>query len=136
MQRWARYIAVSAVIGFLTAVAGAEEYSIPPDKVDDQKIFSGSAERFSKPGAVDYKAVVRATPEYNTIVEKKIESGTAKYWILISRASEHAVRVIREVGRESDYDLIVVEGYLASLEPPIEADNVTDLVLKKLSEEE
>ncbi len=136
MERIRHCVATVLFVGILVAAAAAENYTIPPEKVDDQKIFSGSAESFAKPGAVDYKAVVRATPEYHTIAEKKIESGTAKYWILISRASEHAVRVIREVGAESDYDLIVVKGYLASLDPPIEAEDITELVLKKLSEEE
>jgi len=120
----------------LLAGAGrADAHSIPADKVNDQKIFWGSAASFTKPGEVDYQAIVKATPEYASIKKKKIKSGTAKYWILISKASDHAVRVISQVGRESDYDLVVAKDYLSALDPPIPTVGITDLVLKRLRSE-
>jgi hypothetical protein len=108
--------------------------SIPAEKVDDQKIFWGKPAQFTKAGEVDYKAVMKATPEYEAIKENKIESGTAKYWILISKASNRAVQVIAAVGEESKYDLIASDGYLSNLEPPVPADDLTDLVLARLDE--
>ncbi len=114
------------------AAAPAEPYTIPADKVDEQKVFWGSAGSFVKPGEVAYKTIVKATPEYASIKKNKIKSGTAKYWILLSKASDHAVRLISEVGEESEYDFIAAKDYLGSLDPPIPAEDITDLVLKRL----
>lgn len=110
----------------------AETYSIPSDKVDVKKVYWGSAASFEKPACVDYERVVRATPEYESIRKNKVETGTAKYWILMSQASDHAIRLINEVGKETDYDFIAASAFMASLDPPIEADDVTELVIKKL----
>ena len=119
----------------IASPALAEPYSIPPEKLDDQKIFWGTASSFEKPAELNYQRIVQTTPEYKSIKRKKVESGTAKYWILISRASDHAVRVINEVGQETGYDFIAAEGYLGSLDPPIKAENITDLVLEKIKDE-
>jgi hypothetical protein len=126
---------LSLLLGFMvvlavsTAMAGT--YSIPAEKLDSQKVYWGNASKFDKPAKVNYEAVVKATPEYAEIKKKKIESGTAKYWIQLSMASDHAVKLISQVGKESDYDLIAATGYLGSLEPPIPADDITDIILKK-----
>ncbi|MBI2434006.1 MAG: hypothetical protein HYV26_14170 [Candidatus Hydrogenedentes bacterium] len=122
------------VLAISSAVAGT--YSIPAEKLDTQKVYWGNASNFEKAAKVDYEAVVKATPEYAQIKKKKIASGTAKYWIQLSMASDHAVRVISKVGKESDYDLIAATGYLGSLEPPIPADDITDLILKKFDDED
>jgi hypothetical protein len=116
-------------------MAMAEAYTIPPEKVDGQKIYWGTAANFEKPGEVSYEAVVKATPEYAEIKKKKVERGTAKYWILMSQASEHAVQLIAEVGEESNYDLISAQGYLAELDPPVPAEDITKLVLAKLDDD-
>lgn len=123
--------------GLLTAVlfcvaVSASGLSIPTEKQDVQKIFYGAADEFEKPARVNYQDVVKATPEYSSIKKKKIVSGSAKYWILISKASERAQRLIKEVGEETPFDLIVADGYLESLEPAITAEDVTELVLEKL----
>lgn len=128
-------VALGLLVLGVVPVVVAETYSIPPDKLDAQKVYWGTASKFEKPGKVDYEKVVKATPEYESIRKDKIEAGTAKYWILVSQASDRAVRLISEVGQESEYDLIAAKGYLGSLDPPIQADDVTDLVLKKLNEE-
>lgn len=106
--------------------------SIPADKQDVQKIFYGAPESFEKPARVNYQDIVKATPEYSSIKKKKIVSGSAKYWILISKASERAQKLIKEVGEETAFDLIVADGYLESMEPAIQAEDVTELVLEKL----
>ncbi len=125
-------LGLAAFAVFMAFVADA--HTIPPEKVDSQKVFWGTPNSFEKPGKVDYRAVVMATPEFASIRKKKIRSGTAKYWILISKASDHAVRLISQVGREGQYDLIAAKGYLAGLEPPIEAEDTTKLVLTKLKQ--
>lgn len=123
------------VLGAVAMSAQAATYTIAPDKVEAQKIYFGSPKGFDKPGKVDYEKVIKATPEYLEVRKKKIQVGTGKYWILLSQASDRAVRAIAEVGQETDYDLIAASGYLASLEPAISAEDVTELVLDKLSPE-
>lgn len=134
VKRFTFIVAVMVLLAVSTAVAGT--YSIPADKLDAQKVYWGNASKFDKPAKVDYEAVVKATPEYAQIKKKKIESGTAKYWIQLSMASDHAVRLISQVGKESEYDLIAATGYLGSLEPPIPADDITDVILKKFEDQE
>jgi hypothetical protein len=112
---------------------GASTYSIPVEKVDAQKVYYGTAAGFSKPGNVDYEAVIKATPEYESVKKKKIEPGTGKYWILLSQASDRAARAISIVGVESGYDLIASQGYLGSLQPPIPAEDITQLIVAKVN---
>lgn len=133
MRRSSSIIILVAIA--MISAAFAETYSIPPEKVDGQKIFWGSAARFDKPAKVDYEKIVKATPEYGEIKKQKIESGSAKYWIQLSKASDHAVKVISRVGQNTDYDFICAIGYLGSLEPPIQAEDITPLVLKRFEEE-
>jgi len=118
-----------ALCGVATSSSGL---SIAEDKQDIQKIFYGAPDDFDKPARVNYQDIVKATPEYSSIKKKKIVSGSAKYWILITKASERAQKLIKEVGEETTFDLIVADGYLESLEPAIPSEDVTDLVLEKL----
>jgi len=130
-----RLIWTLALVGTLVCCAlpssANAAFTIAAEQIDDQKIYYGSASSFEKPAMVDYNAVVKATPEYAEIKKKKIEAGTARYWILMSSASEHAVRAIGQVGKETDHDLICAVGYLGNVTPPIEAVDVTEQVLKK-----
>jgi len=131
-----RYISMvfwGLVVSSALASAQAATYSIPVDKVNAQKVFYGQAAGFEKPGDVDYERIIKSTPEYQEVVRKKIEPGTGRYWILLSQASDRAVRVISEVGQQSGYDFIAAQGYLGSLEPPIPTENITQLIVDKLS---
>ena len=44
----------------------AESMAVPPEAIDEQKIFWGTASKFEKPGSVDYFALVSATDDYKT----------------------------------------------------------------------
>ncbi len=116
----------------LACAAMAESYSVPADKVNEQKVFWGNPAKFEKPAAVDYKAIVMATDEYKSIKQNKIDTGSAKYWILISQASEKAVKAVAAVGKESQYDLIVAKGYLESVGLTVQPTDVTNAVLERL----
>lgn len=120
-----------ALLLALTAAAVAESKSVPPEVVDEQKIFWGTASKFEKPGSVDYFALVSATEDYKAA--QKAEKDSARYWIHINKANEQAVKAIGDVGSETDYDLIVWKGYLESLNPPIPAEDITGLALAKLT---
>ncbi len=129
----ARRIVVVLFCGVALACAAvAESYTIPADKVNEQKVFWGNPAKFEKPASVDYKAIVMATDEYKSIKQNKIEAGSAKYWILISQASEKAVKAVAAVGKESQYDLIVAKGYLESVGLTVQPTDVTNAVLERL----
>ena len=133
MRRMAIVFLTSAVA--VASVGVAEGYTLAESIRDEQKVYWGAPdESFEKPAEVKFEKIVTATPEYEQVKKKKVEPGTAKYWILMSKASEHAVRLIEAVGAETDYDLITAQGYLGGLEPPIPATDVTDLVLAKLED--
>jgi hypothetical protein len=131
MNAIARIVAGAAVAS-IAMIAFAEIYSIPEDQIQSQKVYWGAATGFEKPGEVDYDSVVKATPEYKELKKKKIERGTGKYWILMSQASDRTTRAIAQVGQNTEYDLIVAQGYLASLEPAIPSEDITDLILQEL----
>jgi hypothetical protein len=126
------YSIVIVILLICGGALSAYAHSVPADKVDAQKIFYGKPDNFDAPARVNYQKIVKATPEYSSIKKKKIVSGSAKYWILISKASDRAQRLIKKVGEETSHDLIVADGYLGTMEPPIEAKDVTELVLEKL----
>jgi len=111
------------------AAAFAATHSIPKEELDLQKIFWGKASSFEKPGEIDYDSILVATPEHTKIKKEKIKSGTGKYWILASKASSRVKKAISGVGKDTDYDLIALSGYLGALESPIAADDITDLVI-------
>ncbi|HPO13301.1 MAG TPA: hypothetical protein PLI09_07635 [Candidatus Hydrogenedentes bacterium] len=128
------YIVVGGIWMLLVSTVVAETYTIPVEKVDAKKVYWGSASSFQKPAKVDYERVVKATPEYVSIKKNKIEQNSAKYWILVSKASNHAVRLIAEAAKDGSYDFIAASSYLGNLQPPIPADDITDLVLKKMEQ--
>lgn len=131
-KKLVHFVAACGSVLFLATTNAAATYTIAPEQIDDQQIYYGNAQSFEKPAAVDYTAIVKATPEYEEIKKKKIDSGSARYWILMSDASSHAVKAISEVGEESNHDLIVSIGYLGKITPQIPAEDVTEKVLEKL----
>lgn len=132
-----RTLAHTMVLGFLVASltgAVAVAYSIPPDQLNAQKVFWGEPTKFEKPGEIDYQEIIKATPEFKELKEKKVEKGTGKYWILLSKASDRAVQAISSFGKDTEFDLIAAEGYLESLSPAIPSENVTKMVIKTMDE--
>jgi len=127
---------IACVLAVLLTATGAEAaYSIPSDQVDARKLYWGSPDAFEKPGEIDLQKVIAETPEYKEIKKKKIERGTGKYWILMSQASERALKAVAAYGKATEYDLIAASGYLETLEPAIPADDVTKAVTKALTED-
>ncbi|HOS03504.1 MAG TPA: hypothetical protein PKZ01_10515 [Candidatus Hydrogenedentes bacterium] len=112
----------------------AAQFSVPPAQVDSSKVYWGNVAGFDKPGEVRFDEIVRAAPEYLDMKKKKVEQGSGKYWLLLSQASDRAIRAISDAAQEMEYDFIAAKGYLASLQPPIEADDVTARVIEKLQD--
>lgn len=127
-------IAGALAVVLLTATVQAEVANIPSDQIDKKKIFWGSAESFSKAARVDYEKVIKATPEFKTMKDDRVERGSGKYWILMSQASDRVVKALAHVGEETDYDLICASGYLKGLDPPVASDDLTEKVIEAMEE--
>ena len=129
-------VTIVVVAGFVLGmcISYAAAYTIEEKQVDPQKIYWGLPSSFEKPAEVRYQEIIVETPEYKELKDQKIERGTGRYWILISQASDRAVRTIAQVGQESEYDLIAAEGYLGGLEPAIPADDVTERGIRTMQE--
>ena len=129
ITNWAAGLLALAV--FAVPVYG-DEQSIPKDQIDQKKVYWGNCNSFTKAGKVDYKEIIKATPEFKTIKKDKIERGSGKYWILMSQASDRVVKALAYVGEESEYDLICASGYLKSLDPPVACDDLTQKIIKAM----
>jgi hypothetical protein len=119
----------------MTFVAGnvVAAYSIPAEQLEASKVYYGSANDFENPAKIQYESIIKATPEYDEVRTEKIARGTGRYWVLLSKAADRANRAIQHVGDETEYDLIALSGYLSGLEPAIEADDITDMVIEAMS---
>ncbi len=122
-------------IGAFSSAAQGVTYSIPPESLDLTRVYWGDYKEFTKPAEVRYEDVLRSTPEYDQIKKKKIARGTGKYWILLSQASDRAIKAIAAVGGEADYDFVTGTGYLEALDPPIPSVDITDDVVAKMMDE-
>ena len=128
-----RTLGVAALLLGISLAASAR-HSIPAEQIDAQKVYYGVAESFETPAEVSFEDVVRATDEYDEIRRNNVERGTGKYWILMSQASERAIRAISAIGRESEYDLITARGYIASVDENIEVEDITEKVVESMED--
>jgi len=120
------------ILTILMVFCAGSTYTIPSDEINTQKVFFGTCNQFKNPAEIDYETIIRQTPEYKEIQHKKLEAGTAKYWLLMSDATERVVRYVSEVAQEEKYDLISSQGYLSSLKKPIPAHDATQCVVDKI----
>lgn len=125
---------VTALIA-ITPIVAAAAYTIPDTQIDKSRIYFGSPASFATPAEISMDEALQATPEFQEIVKKKVDHGTAKYWILVSDATDRVHRAIGVVGRATDYDLIAEKGYLGKLEPPMECDDITAAVVDRITAE-
>jgi len=130
LRNWGILMGLIAVAGIGAAAAGS--FSVPKEQFDPKKVYWGSAGSFEHAGEIDYERVIKSTPEYLEIEKKKIQRGTGKYWILLSQASDRVVRAVSQVGQDTKCDFIAARGYLASIEPPIPAEDVTQVLMDSL----
>ncbi len=131
--RWICTLTVLVGAGAVAAIAvGAQ--AIPQDKVDQTMIYWGNAAGFEKAGSVKMDKVIKSTPEYDQIKSKKIERGTGKYWILLSEATDRAKEAIVKTADETDYDFIAAKDYLDQLDPKIEFEDITELIVAKVED--
>ena len=135
MRQLARYAgAYGSVFLFVLFASAAVAASIPADQVDESQIHFGAVDAFETPGGVDFGDLIKATPEYAEVKKKKIKRGVGEYYVLMAKAGDRAKRAISSFADDSDFDLIASADYLANLDPPIEAADVTDSIIEKMGE--
>ncbi len=113
----------------------ASSYAIPKDQQDAKKVYVGNVNAFEAPCEVDMSAVTQEAPEYQRIKKRDIKRGTGEYWILMEKASQRSLRAVTAYAKDAEYDLVASIGYLGSLDPAIDAVDVTDEVIEVLTED-
>lgn len=119
-------IAMTFMMTAVISMAAVSVSSIPDDQLDTTKIYCGNPAGFSNPAEVEFEDIVRSTNEFKEIKKKKLDQGTAEYWILIEQANHRAMRAVHAFHQESAYDFVTARGYLGAIDPPISAPDVTE----------
>ncbi len=78
--------------------------------VDASAVYFGNAANFHHPAEVDTNAVWAEISEYKKIVKDKLEPGTARYELLIEKASRRFSDAVRKAARAGKYDLVARSG--------------------------
>jgi hypothetical protein len=125
-------ISVAFLLVAVPFLGAAWAKSIDDEQLDPKQIFFGDPKAFDSPAAVDIQTIIETTSEYKEIKKEKIKRGTAKYWILLSKATDRAIEAIADVAEDEGYDLIAARDYLKDLEPIVAAKNVTKTVVEKI----
>ena len=106
---------VAADLSGLVEVAPVARADEPAKKekkptVDAAAVYFGNASNFHKPAEVDTNAVWAEIPEYKKILEDDLEAGTARYELLMEKASRRFTDAIRKAARAGKYDLVARSG--------------------------
>jgi hypothetical protein len=127
-----RVISVAFLLIAVPFLGAAWAKSIDDEQLDPKQIFFGDPKAFDSPAAVNIQIIIEKTPEYQEIKKDKIKRGTAKYWILLSKATDRAIEAIADVAKDEEYDLIAARDYLKELKPIVAAKDVTKTVVEKI----
>ncbi len=131
MRKITYILAGAALAVFMSAGAHAED---EVNEIDPQKVFYGDPGSFEKAAEVDLREAVRATPEYAEIERRNLDTGTGSYWLQIERASNRSLKVVIDIGQESEFDLIVEKGHLAEVDEDIPVEDITEKVVSYIEE--
>jgi len=118
----------------LTAPARADEPAKRKKKakrpsVDAAAVYFGNASNFHKPAEVDTNAVWAKISEYKKIVDDEIEPGTARYDLLMEKASRRFTDAVRESAHGGGYDLVARRG---SVKNVADVPDITQDVIGRL----
>lgn len=94
----------------------AFQLELAKDQISESDIFWGvNHGTITNPRCVDYGQIVQSTEEYKKIVKEKITHGGAKYWLLIARASDMAVKKIQDFAVDNKVEFICSKSALLPL---------------------
>ena len=82
--------------------------------VDAKDVYFGSHKRFSKPAEVDAGSVFAEISDYKKIKDEKLEPDSARYQLLMSRASRKFLKAVKSAAKSSGYDLVAESGSVDS----------------------
>lgn len=117
--------------GAASGVAHADEPAKKTEKpkVDPASVFYGNARSFHKPAEVDTNSVWAEIEEYKKILEDDIEPGSARYELLMEKASRRFSTAVRKAARAGKYDLVAKTG---SVENVADVPDITQDVIDRL----
>lgn len=114
-------------------IAASPVYTIPQDKIDTQKVYYGDCNgSFTRAAEFDPIRVIENTKQYKKVQKEKIQTGTGKYWILMSQASDSMRKAVGMYMQDHDFDFLASQGYLTKATPEVPVVDVTDDVIKQL----
>jgi hypothetical protein len=118
-------------VGVLTPSARADEpvKKAKKPKVDASAVYFGNASAFHKPAEVDTNAVWAEISEYKKILEDDLEAGSARYELLMEKASRRFSDAVRKAARSGGYDLVARSG---SVENVADVPDITQDVIDLL----
>ena len=106
--------------------------------VDQTQIYHGNINpeetKYENAACINFGQLIRATPEYLQIQKEKIEKGTGKYWILISKANGRVTKSVSEYGKTNNTDFIVTVEYAKTLKANPKIADVTEEVIESMGE--
>jgi hypothetical protein len=98
-------------------------------RIDPDKLYLGSLEKYSRPAVIDGEQVYRRIPAYREVLERKLDRRDPDYYPCLQRANVVFLRALRQVCRAGGYDLVAERGSLRSEEPvPEITEEVLELV--------
>jgi hypothetical protein len=113
ITRWLRAGTLVALCALVAAVPMSPLCADEPVKkeaekpsVDAADVYLGNAANFRKPAEVDANAVYAEIPSYKKILEDDVEPGSARYELLMTKASRRFKSALRKVARAGGYDLV------------------------------
>ena len=79
-------------------------------QVARKDVLSGNPHQTAAPAEIDLARCIGATPEGQTIESERVERGSARYSILMTKAHERVVRAVAHVAAQKSRDCVVKKG--------------------------
>ena len=113
----ARTLATLATVALpLFSAPAYADYKANIAAPSSNNIFYGTDATVKEFRVVDYNTLIKSTPEYKEIYNGKIESGTGKYWILMSQATDRIIKAINDYAKGNSIDCIAKRSSVNSFE--------------------
>lgn len=98
-------------------------------------VLYGSTSNTTKPATIDYKRVMKKTPEYRTIRSEGVRKGSARYDLLMAAMRKRIKRAAKAAAQAGSYDCVVRKGDVKDARG-LEVADLTDEVIGELESED
>ena len=102
--------------------------------IDINGIYLGDADNYKKPAVISIKDIIASHPGYKLVLKHNLNSEQAKYWILTDKINDDINKVLKQISRQSGWDLIGETGFITN--SPLYIPDITDQVIKVIKGED